>query len=755
MLTREDISDTAWKWRYKLTSACRPHQHANNKNIPKDLSATFTEEDTLIDKLKPATLSTATAPKEQSTLGADVVTKTFYEGKNSDNTFFNWVDYPPRQISKSAAKAQDRVAIKVYKVKDKAKPVMVGKFALKHHMVEIQSPVLVAQIKDVMRKEGVHLDVNEVAVFKEPFRALYFCWEEIKGIYKAAAAADEKGERTSNVKALLALLLGVMQDIFSEVRAKVKHLQAAGLVSYKEAWTYFPTDSTVYSWGTNCELLCKVKDAVYKTAGKCGPALLVSAKVIDFNGKGFIWKDVDLEIPKFEGNMPVVEMPHYPLRFHEDAEGVNRKLLERGRRVLDFQGLTYCSYNGVGIYKESRKLNKHNVEGRILIDVTGYNKYHLAQGKREGQDPEMQKNRIIDLDDYIDSDLPPPPPAPASVPDARKPVDAKGTAEKKSSAMQHLSEEEQKKNKDLMLSREHDLIFIAPLLGGYALTNKMWLNFYVDDIEPIAWNDEAYDHLVYDEQQKDLVLSFVENHRRTKEIVEHDVIKGKGQGLIILLSGPPGTGKTLTAEAVADRTRRPLFYLQAEDLGVNAAMLGANIKNVFAMATEWDAVILLDEADVFMAERHPSDITRNELVSIFLRELEYFRGIIFLTTNLYDTIDTAFRSRVNIHLLFKPLSPEARVVLWRKFLERLNVNAVVGREDEEAVSRERLTEEDLKELGKWQLNGREIKNAIKMVKSWCDAKDYEMTLTRLESGIKVTAPHATRRDDSYPCDLYE
>jgi SpoVK/Ycf46/Vps4 family AAA+-type ATPase len=90
---------------------------------------------------------------------------------------------------------------------------------------------------------------------------------------------------------------------------------------------------------------------------------------------------------------------------------------------------------------------------------------------------------------------------------------------------------------------------------------------------------------------------------------------GKGQGLILLLSGPPGTGKTLTAEAVADKTRRPLYYLQAEDLGTDASRLGPKIKKVFEMATEWDAVILLDEADVFMAERDPGDIARNELVS--------------------------------------------------------------------------------------------------------------------------------------------
>ncbi len=72
--------------------------------------------------------------------------------------------------------------------------------------------------------------------------------------------------------------------------------------------------------------------------------------------------------------------------------------------------------------------------------------------------------------------------------------------------------------------------------------------FFVEDLNPMVWNDGAFDHLVYDEQQKDLVLAFVENHASTAPMLG-DVIKGKGEGLIVLLSGPPGTGKTLTAEA--------------------------------------------------------------------------------------------------------------------------------------------------------------------------------------------------------------
>jgi SpoVK/Ycf46/Vps4 family AAA+-type ATPase len=92
------------------------------------------------------------------------------------------------------------------------------------------------------------------------------------------------------------------------------------------------------------------------------------------------------------------------------------------------------------------------------------------------------------------------------------------------------------------------LLLILSSREGKLDADYIAVNFHVDDIKPINWNDDAYDHLVYQEEQKDLVLTFVDNHKRLKHGVD-DVIVGKGQGLIMLLSGPPGTGKTLTAEA--------------------------------------------------------------------------------------------------------------------------------------------------------------------------------------------------------------
>ncbi|EFQ32473.1 ATPase [Colletotrichum graminicola] len=696
---KEVLSEKAWKMRCRLL----PHKEDVGRPI-QDIEGSLSDEDL---KKQPA---------KNPTFGVDATVKTLYEGKNSCGGVYDWVDFPPKQMSKKAAESQDRPAIKVYKIKDMDKPIIGGRFSLAYHQISIQNPTLVAALEPILKKEDFHIDPNDTATFEAPFRPLFFCYDDILDLYRTT---DD-----SSLKGYLQLLVRTLDDVLGETREKKRKLQSSCLIHFKMAWTYFPRGSVVYSSACNTEMLCKVEGTAYERAE--GTVVLnVNCKILTFNGETFVWSDHKLQIPKFAGNRPIRDLDHYPLQFHEDKEGMMRRTLARGTRVLDLQGLTYCTYTGVAVGEKSR----YNVEGRILVDVVGFNKYERARGKREQDDANTRRNRVVSHEEIFFSN---------EGADATKDADPIKT---ETGGGRHLAAKKQQRNKEEMLAREDDLVFMSPLIEGFALKNKVWLAFYVEDIAPITWNDTAYDHLVYDEQQKDLVLSFVENHGRGGRSAMEDVIVGKGQGLIILLSGPPGTGKTLTAEAVADRTHRPLFYLQAEDLGINPSTLGEKVKRVFEMATEWDAVVLLDEADVFMAERNPNDIARNELVSIFLRELEYFRGIIFLTTNLYNTIDTAFRSRVSLHLLFKALSPDSRGLIWRKFLGRLPPAGG----DEKADGLVPLSDEDIKELGQWQLNGREIKTAVKMVSKWCDHKGYEMSLARLENGIRVTSPHASKQ----------
>lgn len=99
----------------------------------------------------------------------------------------------------------------------------------------------------------------------------------------------------------------------------------------------------------------------------------------------------------------------------------------------------------------------------------------------------------------------------------------------------------------------------------------------------------------------------------------------------------------------------PLYAMSAGDLGTHAGDVEHNLKNIHRMVPKWGAVLLPDEADVFMEARSSTDLKRNELVSIFLRMLEYYEGILFLTTNRAEHINPAFESRVHVSLTYKEL----------------------------------------------------------------------------------------------------
>lgn len=125
-------------------------------------------------------------------------------------------------------------------------------------------------------------------------------------------------------------------------------------------------------------------------------------------------------------------------------------------------------------------------------------------------------------------------------------------------------------------------------------------------------------------------------------------------------AGPRGTGKTLTAEAIAEEARLPLYRVLAGELGSSPSAIETNLANVLGLAIEWLCVVLLDEADTFITQRRSHDRLASEIVTIFLRQLEYFRGIIFLTSNKPRSIDDAFLSRCRLHIPYPALGESSR-----------------------------------------------------------------------------------------------
>jgi len=176
-----------------------------------------------------------------------------------------------------------------------------------------------------------------------------------------------------------------------------------------------------------------------------------------------------------------------------------------------------------------------------------------------------------------------------------------------------------------------------------------------------------------------------------------------------LLHGPPGVGKTYTVEAIAEWLHRPLLALTVADIGTAETRVERELIKWFALAEAWNAILLVDEADIFLERRQNRDLARNGLVSAFLRRMEYFRGLLFLTTNRVGQIDDAFISRVHVAIGYKALSGEDRHKIWTGFFRKL-AKERAGKIQIAPGAKKWVLEMAVK--GTAQLNGRDIRNAL-------------------------------------------
>lgn len=262
-----------------------------------------------------------------------------------------------------------------------------------------------------------------------------------------------------------------------------------------------------------------------------------------------------------------------------------------------------------------------------------------------------------------------------------------------------------------------------PALVGFSFSAKAWGHVLVDALEPISFRDEAFDRLVLSEERKQLIHALV--HFGTESDTD-DIIGGKHGGSIFLLHGPPGVGKTLTAEAVAEVLHRPLYYVTMGELGMTPEDMERRLNDVLELCAEWNAITLLDEADVFLEQRSTSDIVRNAMVCVMLRLLEYHSGILFLTTNRVRTFDAAFESRVTIALRYEPLGATARAKIWKNLVERVSIDVST-----------KLAYED---LAKYVLNGRQIKNAVRLAVALAKERgDSVLTQEILQKTLHMTS----------------
>ncbi|KAK4149361.1 P-loop containing nucleoside triphosphate hydrolase protein [Chaetomidium leptoderma] len=534
--------------------------------------------------------------------------------------------------------------------------------------------------------------------FTPESKPLVHRWDRLQTLHQELKDSSGHDEKKRAVDQLVDFLQPILAPSVDDLAAT----RSTGKIKYDMLWQIFSPEETVLIklWGV--DTLCRV--VKYGTS-ESRHLWSIEVEYVDWDGERCGFERTEVEVPWYKGYTRVTSLPVYPLSFAANPDEIKRAMVARGRRFEQLRGYHFQTYNGTKVLM-GEGWQEETMTGRVIIDTHAYyysNNYVKpdlwvldTDGSEDVAEPEEANSDSENENEECESDDGGQETTPETTPVANQTLPDK--------RVENLAK----------LSDGHCLL-TTPWLIGFDLKRKKWGRFLIDKLEDIEWNDKAFDNLVLPGGEKELAWEFVESKANSDDAMD-DFVREKGRGIIILMFGPPGVGKTYTAEAVAEKARVPLYMVSAGMLGTSPETVEAALTDALELCRLWNAMLLLDEADIFLGARLDDSLTRNELVAIFLTKLEYYQGILFLTTNRFSRIDHAFQSRVDLFLPYHDLDAHARKQVWQNFFDHL------GRDKFD------VSADDLDRLSTLPLNGREIKNLIKSAQ-----------LLSARSGGKVTA----------------
>jgi hypothetical protein len=241
--------------------------------------------------------------------------------------------------------------------------------------------------------------------------------------------------------------------------------------------------------------------------------------------------------------------------------------------------------------------------------------------------------------------------------------------------------------------------------------------------------DGDWSHLaVGDETMGD--LRQLENRCRERERLPQQVgaaLRGQlSAGVRALFSGPSGTGKTFAARLLAASLQMDLYRLDlATVVNKYIGETEKNLSRVFSRVEELDVILLLDEGDALLTGRtqvsNSNDRYANLETNYLLQRLESFEGILIVTTNASDRIDSAFQRRMDVVIDFAPPGAQERWAIWQTHLPAAHeVPALLLRE----VAR------------RCEMTGGQIRNAVLHASALALAGQIQITGAHLEAAVR-------------------
>ncbi|KAI1770757.1 P-loop containing nucleoside triphosphate hydrolase protein [Hypoxylon cercidicola] len=630
------------------------------------------------------------------------------------------------------------------------------------HRIRIRSPILIKVLGEVTGLRTVIGPHGHILVFLKPFKLLVTHAQDLRNhlerLQKKPLGSEEDQVRTDAIQSAerpvvypapeteadeaqshLRLLCEMIDEYLQPKLKRFQTKSISSTVSFDDLWYLFRTGDEVVTTGASQIQLFRVlkvtggRDILVpsseapanhasnklKDKGYSSGSFIIECFYINYDGSQYGPVNETFQIRRFDGVRDVTSLPIIPLEFKQDREDIRTKLLARGEKfaqLCDPSRTAHKQYRGLTLDKRQEQ-----VESEVIID------FQLSY-------IEIPENKpAIGVDNLVDDD-------PRELFDTWKHCKTCGNAGCCGNDIIYNDFEVDQDQRSSFKNQRNSILEIVGHMGqltrdqmallppkvfGFVLRTRRWATFDIDLLQDVEYTD-GWKNLVIDEKMKTTVLALVENHQRPQNreslvdgaLSAVDLVQGKGRGLIILLHGEPGVGKTSTAECVADHTKRPLFPVTCGDIGDDALKVETNLERNFQLAHKWGCVLLLDEADVFLARRNVSntDVARNAIVSVFLRSLEYYSGILFLTTNRIGIIDRAFKSRIHLALFYPRLDKERTLKIWENNLDSLaksqdtNARIQVQRDEILKYAKRHYKRLERHEMLPW--NGRQIRNAF-------------------------------------------
>ncbi|MCJ1433007.1 hypothetical protein MMC27_002366 [Xylographa pallens] len=568
--------------------------------------------------------------------------------------------------------------------------------------ITVQSPLIKKVLDGTFTSfEGLNTQLKQLT-FKAPFHPFYYRWHRFEKLREV-----EQDQKTKDHLDLLYPILS--EEIMPHIEA-MKDLTKNKVISFDYLWTIFAPGMEIYTKLNGQDRLMELTDNRYG-ANMGGEFFTLECRYIDCDGSNFGYVSSSVDIDKFEGVKKLVDLDAFPSHLHPDVENLVDRLHARGKKLEQLNGFHHMSYSGFYIARSSRQIRQRRVESsRIIIDPHTF-KIYGTPGPGLGS---------IESDSHVDS-------ADNEILAGTHNVIYKATTQAFREYQNALGNHERRWKEELLggskiLSPKQRLL-CTPVVRGYCLAFKTWAEFYVENVCPIRWSQNAFRRLVLPHGYKEIIRAFVQEQLSRDDEFD-DIVHGKGLGFIMLLSGEPGVGKTLTAESVAEEMRQPLYMMSASELGETATEVEESLEQVLELTNKWNTILLLDECDMFLEARSTADIRRNRLVSVFLRQLEYYRGVMFLTSNRINDFDAAFESRIHLTIHYPPLDTLSRLHVWKTFVQMGDLKSW-------------LSDEDLETLARIEVNGREIKNIVKTARLLSKQEKAPLAMQHVEMVLKV------------------